>query len=232
MGCGSAAPKARSRGVGLAGVRFTHARLVTLLASAVACNDETVEVVTKDVCYSEQRWVGGKRGSPEMFPGRDCVSCHIENDGPQLAIGGTIYPYVIDRPEAFEVQSGTDCFGLEGVTVRIEDADGQLFELVTNRAGNFFVEGNPSDFKKPFQVKLQMGNIEPQMTTHPQYGGCAHCHDPAAPTAMELGLPYDTDPGDADYQNGTARIGIGGYRPSGPDTPTVEAELRAIAGSE
>ena len=58
---------------------------------AFACNDETVEVVPKDVCYSEMRWVGEKRGSPEMFPGRDCVGCHIDNDGPPLALGGTVF---------------------------------------------------------------------------------------------------------------------------------------------
>ena len=38
--------------------------------AAFGCNDETVEIVDKEVCYSEMRWVGEKRGSPEMFPGR------------------------------------------------------------------------------------------------------------------------------------------------------------------
>jgi hypothetical protein len=203
-----------------------------MVAGAAACGDDTVEVVSKDVCYSEQRWVGGTRGSPEMFPGRDCVGCHIDNDGPSLAIGGTVYPYVIDRPLAFDVQSGKDCFGLEGATVRIEDADGQIFELVTNRAGNFFVEGNPNDFEKPFFVELEMGNIKPRMTTAPRYGGCAHCHDPSAPTATALGLVPTIEPLDADYRNGTARLGVGGYRPNGPDTPTVEQELRQMAGIE
>jgi hypothetical protein len=195
---------------------------------AFACNDETVEVVSKDVCYSEMRWVGEKRGSPEMFPGRDCVGCHIDNDGPPLVLGGTVYPYVLLGEEALQLQTGADCYGLEGVRVIVDDGNGQVFDLTTNRAGNFFVEGNPNDFAKPFNVRLEMGDIRPQMTIAPKYGGCAHCHNPALPPATE----YIALPPDADYQFTTARIGVGGYRPNGPDTPSVEAELRALAGAE
>ena len=167
-----------------------------------------------------------------MDPGRDCVGCHLDNDGPPLAVGGTIYPYIIDRPEIFQLQTGEDCFGLEGVLVRIEDATGQLFEVTTNRAGNFFVEGNPNDFAKPFRVQLEMGNIKPPMSTQPMYGGCARCHNPSTPKAVDVGLTYDFLPTDAEYRNGTARIGIGGYSPDGPGTPTVEQELRDLAGVE
>lgn len=196
--------------------------------AAFACNDETVEVVDKSVCYSEMRWVGEKRGSQEMFPGRDCVGCHIENDGPPLAIGGTVYPYLLGQQDAQTLQSGTDCFGLEGVTVRVTDADGQEFVVTSNRAGNFFVEGNPDDFAKPFKVQLEYEDITPAMSTSPMYGGCGHCHNPAVPPSMMFNLV----PTDADYQNGTGRIGIGGYRPNGPDTLTVEQELRELGGVE
>jgi hypothetical protein len=167
-----------------------------------------------------------------MYPGRDCVGCHLDNDGPPLALGGTIYPYLIERPEILELQTGTDCFGLEGVLVRIRDARGQRFELTTNRAGSFFVEGDPSDVAKPFSVELEMGDIRPQMPTRPLYGGCGYCHDPSTPRATDVGLPYTSSPTDADYRNGTARIGIGGYRPGGPGTATVEEELRSLAGSD
>jgi len=213
-------------------VSFPHASFaVSALSLVLACGDETTEVVTKDVCYSELRWVGGKRGSEEMYPGRDCVGCHIDNDGPSLVLGGTIYPYLIgDRALYAELQTGTDCFGIEGVIVRIEDAVGQVFELTTNRAGNFFVEGNPNDFLKPFRVELELGDIRPIMPTSPMYGGCARCHDPAVPSAIDLGLEYDALPSDAEYRNGTARIGVRGYRPNGPGTPTVEQELMEIAG--
>lgn len=200
---------------------------------SLACADVTTEDVTKDVCYSELRWVGGRRGSEEMYPGRDCVGCHIENDGPPLMLGGTIYAhYLPDRELARELQTGADCFGLEGVTVRIRDGSLQLLELTTNRAGNFFIEGNPNEFEKPFQVEIVMGDIRRSMGTYPQYGGCARCHDPAVPTAMELGLPFDPRPRTAEYRNGTARIGVPDYRPGGPGSPSVEQELRALAGIE
>lgn len=203
------------------------------VALALACNDVTTEQVSKDICYSEARWVGGERGSEEMYPGRDCVGCHIDNDGPQLVLGGTIYAYLIpDRELHALLQTGTDCFGLEGVTVRITDNSLQVLELTTNRAGNFFVEGYPGDFEMPFRVELQMGDIERGMGTWPRYGGCARCHDPAVPTPMELGIEFDPMPRDASYRNGTARIGVPDYRPGGPDTPTVVEELMDIAGTE
>lgn len=195
---------------------------------ALACDDQTVEEVDKEVCYSGMRWVGDKRGSPEMFPGRDCVGCHIDNDGPPLALGGTVYPYVLGGEQALQLQTGTDCYGIEGVLVRIEDAEGQLFEVTTNRAGNFYVEGNPDDFAKPFSVELEFGELNPTMATTPLYGGCGRCHNPSVPVAEE----FLQVPPDADYQNGTARIGLPGYRPGGPDTPSVEQELRDMAAAE
>jgi hypothetical protein len=199
--------------------------------AAFACNDDTVEVVPKEVCYSELRWVGDKRGSPEMFPGRDCVGCHIENDGPPLALGGTLYPYVMSPMQSAQLQTGTDCFGIEGIAITIEDADGQLFELTTNRAGNFFVEGNPDDFAKPFSVAIDGWGVRADgsaqrsaMSTVPMYGGCARCHDPAVPPAEEF-LPT---PPDAEYANGQPRIGLPGYSAGGPGTPTVVQELQAL----
>jgi hypothetical protein len=209
---------------------------VTAWASvSFACQDELVEEVTKDVCYSEKRWIGEKRGSPEMYPGRDCVGCHLDNDGPPLAIGGTIYPYLLGAPQIFEAQSGEDCFGIEGVTVTIEDYEGQAFELTTNRAGNFYLEGNPGDLAKPFTAAIDWldGDGNPQTTsmtlTSPMYGGCARCHSPDVPSATTAGLEYLFLPPDAEYRNGVPRIGLVGYSaPGAPEGQTVADELRAF----
>jgi hypothetical protein len=203
---------------------------------ALACNDELVETVPKDVCYSEMRWIGGKRGSPEMYPGEDCVGCHVDNDGPPLALGGTLYAYVLGNPEISELQTGEHCFGIEGITVTIEDADGQVFDVVTNRAGNFFVEGDPADFAKGFSVSISDFNIgedgQPTgragMLTSPMYGGCGRCHNPALPPASPA--DFTITPTDADYVSPTTRIGLPGYSPNGVGTPTVLDELRALAG--
>lgn len=202
---------------------------------AFACNDETVEEVSKDVCYSGMRWIGDKRGSPEMFPGQDCVGCHIENDGPPLAIGGTLYPYVLNLAAGIQkVQSGEHCFGIGGIAVAIEDADGQTFEVTTNRAGNFYVEGNPDDFAKPFSVQFDWinpatGNTQTaRMFSEPSYGGCARCHTPDATANPPPGTPPEDFPLD-EIVNPQARIGLPGYGPGADGYVSIDAELKALA---
>lgn len=197
------------------------------ILAAFGCNDETVEIVDKEVCYSEMRWVGEKRGSPEMFPGRDCVGCHIDNDGPPLALGGTIYPYVLGAgTPGLLAQTGTDCFGVEGVTVRIEDGEGQVFEVVTNRAGNFYVEGNPDDFAKPFNAAViwpnQITGMEQTtpMGTRPSYGGCANCHNPSNTPVSE-----EEAGGPDKVVIPIARIGLPGNGPGDGVFDTIEDEL-------
>jgi hypothetical protein len=161
-----------------------------IAVTTAACNDETVEDVPQDVCVSGKRWIGGRRGSEEMYPGRDCVGCHLENDGPQLIAGGTIYGFGQGRDGAQVAMAlgqpqSVDCFGIEGVTVALLGADGERFETVTNRAGNFFFEGRPSELAKPFQAFLSYpvpGSPQPaqpsMINTQPSYGGCARCHTP------------------------------------------------------
>src|SRR6185295_16064950 len=124
---------------------------IVLPAVAFACNDETIQIVDDDICATGKEWIGGKRGDPRMYPGRDCVGCHLDNDGPELMFGGTVYPYIQgDFARAkLTPPSGRDCFGLEGVTVKVTGADGQEFLTTSNEAGNFFVEGKATDLVKP-----------------------------------------------------------------------------------
>jgi mono/diheme cytochrome c family protein len=160
---------------------------------AFACNDQIIDLVPKDVCYAGKQWVGGRHGDPRMFPGRDCVGCHIENDGPQFIAGGTVYPYQISNADQLkQLQSGEDCFGVEGVHVHIEGADGQAYDLTTNEAGNFYIEGDPKDLAKPFSAYIEWlpdGSTDGVLKKspmagigvggqYPSYGGCAHCHTP------------------------------------------------------
>jgi hypothetical protein len=113
-----------------------------------------------------------------MSPGKDCLGCHLENDGPPLVAAGTVYA-ALDNTSQIE----NDCFGLEGVSVELEGADGRLFQTTTNRAGNFYFDGYPIDLVKPYVARLSYtlpdGRVSgPQMiATEPYYGGCAHCHD-------------------------------------------------------
>jgi hypothetical protein len=201
---------------------------------AFACDDQTVEEVEKEVCYSGMRWVGDKRGSPEMFPGRDCVGCHIDNDGPPLAVGGTIYPYVLGAPTILNAQSGEDCFGVEGIAVTIEDGEGQVLELTTNRAGNFYVEGNPDDFAKPFTVEINWingvdgSNKTNTMFFQPSYGGCARCHNPSAEAFPPPGTEEGTFTPDLTVIP-QPRIGRVGYSPGADGFDSIEDELRSFA---
>ncbi len=199
----------------------------------LACADETVEEdVDSTICYSGKRWVGGKRGSEEMFPGRDCVGCHIDNDGPPFALGGTVYPYVLGAGSpGLLAQTGTDCFGIPDIAVSILDAEGLPLDVVTNRAGNFFVEGNPDDFAKPFRVTITWTNPATglEQTTpmgrSPSYGGCGQCHNPDA-VAPE-GQDEMTDPPD-EIIAPTARIGLPGYGPGANGEPSIQRELEII----
>jgi hypothetical protein len=150
------------------------------------CRD-LVEDVPTDVCASGKRWVGEDTGDEEMHPGKDCVACHKDNDGPPFFAAGTIYG-LYDEDGARTTQN--ECFGVEGATVTINAGDGQVFETRTNRAGNFFFEGLESDLVKPFSVVVQYvfpdGRVSRQpMSTNPSYGGCAHCHHPSAQTNTE-----------------------------------------------
>lgn len=176
--------------------------LMVLLAplGATACNDLTVEEVPEDVCLSGKRWIGGKRGSPNMYPGRDCVGCHRDNDGPELIFGGTLYGFVEALETRGQFQSGEDCFGVgEGFTVTLTAADGQVFEAETNEAGNFFVEGKQSDVVMPFRVEIDWVTPDGQpadadMARRPSYGGCGRCHNPALDRSADV-IPQPPEPG-------------------------------------
>jgi hypothetical protein len=170
---------------------------LAMALSMVACNDETIENVPQDVCVSGKRWIGGRRGSEEMYPGRDCVGCHLENDGPQLMAGGTVYGFPQGRDGAAIAMTlgkpqSVDCFGFEGATVTLIGADLEEFTTVTNRAGNFFFEGRPDELAKPFQARVDYTvpgtDARKQMFTRPSYGGCGRCH---STTAVALDPPPD-----------------------------------------
>jgi len=197
---------------------FLFLAAIVLPALAFACNDDTIQEVDQSVCFSGKQWIGGKRGDPRMYPGQDCVGCHLANDGPELMLGGTVYAFVQSdySPEAAanfkQKQSGDNCFGLEGVKLTIEGGDGQEFQVISNEAGNFFIEGKATDLVKPFKVTGEYTDpatgktAYPQMGTNPSYGGCAQCHTPGAQAT-----PKDFDgTKDEVVAPAGAYIGIGG----------------------
>ncbi len=136
-----------------------------------------------------------------MYPGRDCVGCHKDNDAPELVLGGTVYDTL--TPEA------ENCFGAEGVLVRVTSGDGQIYETYSNESGNFWFSARDYDFAVPFQSvqllarnRLSGGVEAPQMFTQGGYGGCARCHGAEQPGEQEAG------PGEPDYVIPVDPIGI------------------------
>lgn len=186
--------------------------LPCVLLTAFACNDVVDEEVPADVCISGKRWVGGDRGSPNMYPGRDCVGCHKDNGAPELILGGTFYAAL----DSDETAQSENCFGLEGVKIRVEGGDGQVYETTTNEAGNFWFAARDADITMPYSVTTSYINpvtgLEegPPMTTAPRYGGCARCHNVNALTIAESGADFNLTPSDADYVNGQPQIGAPG----------------------
>lgn len=116
---------------------------VALLSS---CSTLTEDREPTADCVTGTHWVGGDTGHEEMHPGRDCVGCHRENDGPPLALGGTIYPLA---------GQAKDCYGEPGVTVLVKDANNKVFQFETNAAGNFYLEGDESLVAKPISMKIR-----------------------------------------------------------------------------
>jgi hypothetical protein len=149
-----------------------------------------VRAVDIDTCLTGLRWVGGDNRSAEMQPGSDCVGCHREAGARALMLGGTVYP--TGGPGWEPPLDG--CFGLEGVEVIVEDAEGRQLSTLTNRAGNFYFEGRESELAMPYSVSmpwtLDGREVVSRMFTQPSYGGCARCHSASAvPTGPFDGVP-------------------------------------------
>jgi hypothetical protein len=191
---------------------------IVLPVVAFACNDETIQDVDTDICATGKHWIGGKRGDPRMYPGRDCVGCHLDNDGPELMFGGTVYPYLQGdfKKAGLTPPTGNDCFGLEGVEVHVIGGDGQEFVTMSNEAGNFFVEGKATDLVKPFEVNILYQRPDkdtpdnPSMNTRPSYGGCGRCHALDAKSFPGPGDSMDDVSADEMVLPPGSGIGIGG----------------------
>jgi hypothetical protein len=75
------------------------------------------------------------------------------------------------------------------VVVEITDADGRVFELRPNSAGNFYLEG-PDAFTTPYQARVVSGGVERVMMGAQEDGDCNTCHtqdgDEGAPGRIML----------------------------------------------
>jgi hypothetical protein len=152
-----------------------------------------MQSVETETCETGMRWVGSDTPSAEMRPGSGCVGCHEETGARPLLIGGTVYPTWggVQAPLPLD-----GCYGLEGIEVVVTDFEGRERSTVTNRAGNFYFEGEESELPMPYAATLRWSQSDVQVATRmftmPTYGGCARCHAlPAGDVAVDFQLGAD-----------------------------------------
>jgi hypothetical protein len=120
------------------------------------------------VCTSKQEWTRGDRGSSLMHPGMACIDCHSSGGGPDLTIGGTVFP-TGHEPD--------DCNGSNGsltdVQVIVTDGTGKSVTLTVNSAGNFYSQAR---LTPPFSAKVVKGSLTRAMMAQQTTGDCNSCH--------------------------------------------------------
>jgi hypothetical protein len=120
------------------------------------------------VCTSGVYWALGNTGSPLMHPGMACNACHVLNGGPNLRIGGTVYP---------TLNEADDCNGKgppPQLTVIVTAADGKEFSLPVNASGNFLLDRMQP--KPPFKARVTDGTKTRAMVGTVTSGDCNSCH--------------------------------------------------------
>ncbi len=130
---------------------------------------------TATVCSSNKLWKQADKGSAEMHPGKACIACHQKNIKTlfkaSFDMAGTVYP-TGHEPD--------DCYGVAGGTkVVITGADGQVFELPVNAAGNFSHAtplGLSGKIALPYKAKVVRGGKESVMKDAQTNGDCNACH--------------------------------------------------------
>ena len=120
----------------------------------------------EDPCISGTNWTGGNRESPLMRPGGACIECHGRGEGPAFDIAGTVYA---------GFRQVSDCDGESEVEVEITGADGRVFSLTSNRAGNFFLSTGRG-LQTPYTAKVIVDGLERPMVTPQVSGDCNACH--------------------------------------------------------
>jgi hypothetical protein len=122
-------------------------------------------------CVSGVQWTRGEQESPEMHPGRSCIDCHAQGEGPKFLLAGTVFTQLTE-PD--------DCYGVQGVTVTITDAKKQVITLTSNASGNFFYGGRGPNRDAavtfPISVKLTFKGKTRVMESQQSIGTCNACH--------------------------------------------------------
>lgn len=148
--------------------KMSDAEIATLEAwvtggmKAGACSAPEVGVT----CTSGS--AGSRREGSTMRPGDTCIHCHAdEGEGPSFDAAGTVFP---------SLREPTPCAAPPAapITVELTDANGKLFTMSVNSAGNFSLES--SSFKPPYTARVLAGGRSRAMKAAQIDGDCNACH--------------------------------------------------------
>jgi hypothetical protein len=133
----------------------------------------TLDSTTASVCTTNVKWTRGDRGSSQMHPGGECITCHAGNAGPDdFAFAGTVFA-TAHEPD--------DCNGVNGTTAKltvvVTGADGVETKATVNSVGNFYTSGT---ITTPFSAKIVDGSgNERAMCVQQDKIDCNTCHTAA-----------------------------------------------------
>jgi hypothetical protein len=140
----------------------------TIVGNDDSTTDSPVDTGAGKTCNTDNESCapgGSCRGEGiNMLPGADCISCHTrggEREAPPFQAAGTV----------FNNRWGDQ--GQGGVTVRITDADGTVFEERTSNVGNFEISQTMSF---PIRAEVESSAGIKQMADEISTGACNSCH--------------------------------------------------------
>lgn len=110
---------------------------------------------------------------PLMRPGSNCLRCHSpggEASGRVFSVGGTI----------FTAADSSACDGVEGVSIKVTDAQGKTVSMLSNGVGNFW---STTPLTPPLSMVADYQGRTVTMPVTAPTGGCALCHSWPDPTS-------------------------------------------------
>jgi hypothetical protein len=152
-----------------------HAGVWCVVALLNACGgaseseggEEGVSISPDPSCASGQRWTGGNAESALMHPGRACIACHLQGEGPAFGVAGTVFA---------GSEEANDCLGSADAEVVLHDATGKSVSLTANSAGNFSYSGS---LTFPLEAEVRHAGKSRSMGTPVPDGDCNRCHTAA-----------------------------------------------------
>jgi hypothetical protein len=147
------------------------------IAAAIALGSCT-DPVLDDLVDAQGNETEGIPKGEHHRAGQRCIVCHQEGgeaSNSPFTVAGTVFAQPARQ------------IGVEGVEIRMTDADTTKHTAKTNCAGNFFVKPSEWQPKFPILVEVAKNNVRRSMRSAiGREADCAKCHVPELPPADPL----------------------------------------------